>query len=104
MSLDLGFSKIEGFEWDEGNLEHINKHGVNFKECEQVFVNRLILIKKDKKHSVNESRFRALGYTNNGRNLFIAFTVRAKKIRVISARDQNRKEKFVLKKIGGERG
>jgi uncharacterized DUF497 family protein len=41
---------------------------------------------------MKEKRFRILGETLTGRRLFVAFTVRRKLIRVISARDMNRKE------------
>ena len=39
-----------------------------------------------------EKRHYALGQTGAGRRLFVAFTVRRKLIRVISARDMNRNE------------
>ena len=47
----------------------------------------------DDKHSDNEDRAYAFGHTNNGRLLTIVFTVREKKIGVISARDMNKKER-----------
>lgn len=100
MIFDL--SKIEGFEWDRGNLEHIKIHDVSYKECEDGFFNKPLLVNEDKAHSKLEERFQALGQTNNGRLLFVSFTVRNNKIRVISARDQNRKERVRLSEIGGE--
>lgn len=100
MIFDL--SKIEGFEWDRGNLEHIKKHNVTYAECEEIFSNKPLFINEDKTHSGTEERFQALGLTNNGRLLFVSFTIRNNKIRVVSARDQNRKERARLIKIGGE--
>jgi uncharacterized DUF497 family protein len=44
-------------------------------------------------HSKTEKRFYALGRTDSKRTLFIVFTVRNSLIRVISARDMNRKER-----------
>jgi uncharacterized protein len=44
------------------------------------------------KHSGIEKRWFALGKTNAGRKLFIVFTLRKDKIRIISSRDMNRKE------------
>lgn len=89
----IDFSKLEGFEWDEGNLNKNRlSHGVVPRECEEVFLNNP-LIDEDKKHSVVEKRMQGLGLTSTGRLLFIAFTIRNNKIRVISARDQSKKER-----------
>lgn len=102
MGPNFDLSKIEGFEWDEGNLEHIKKHKVNYRECEQVFFNKPLLIREDEKHSELEKRFHALGITDKKRFIFVTFTVRKNKIRSISARNQNRKERKELQEIGGE--
>lgn len=88
------------FIWDKGNIDkNWEKHGVHIRETEEVFFNRPLKIFPDKKHSVTEKRFQAFGVTNNKRKLSIFFTIRQKKIRVISARDQNKKErnKYVKK-------
>ena len=50
---------------------------------------------KDTEHSKSEKRYYALGKTDNGRFLFIVFTIRKKQIRIISARDMNKKERQV---------
>lgn len=102
--MDLGFdlTKLEGFEWDEGNLEHIKKHNVNSKECEEVFLNKPLIITEDEAHSQKEVRFRVYGQTNKGRLLMMIFTVRNKKIRVISARNQNKKERKEFREKEGE--
>jgi uncharacterized DUF497 family protein len=89
-------SQCEGFEWDDGNInKNWLKHKVSPAECEQIFFNRPLLIQDDIKHSEAEKRFYALGRTDSKRNLFIAFTVRNKRIRVISSRDMSRKEREV---------
>ncbi len=82
-----------GFDWDKGNLDK-NKisHGVDYQEVEQVFFNEPTKIFKDAIHSEMEERFVAFGVTDAGRKLTIVFTIRKGKIRVISARDRNRKE------------
>jgi uncharacterized DUF497 family protein len=83
-----------GFDWDRGNLlKNWEKHRVAFWECEEVFLNQPLLLSDDTGHSGGETRFYALGKTESERALFLAFTVRQKKIRVISARDMNRREK-----------
>ena len=42
-----------------------------------------------------ENRFYVLGQTDSGRLLFLVFTVRKDKLRIISARDMNKKERRV---------
>lgn len=101
MGLGFDLSKIEGFEWDGGNLGHIEQHLVDYRECEEVFLNKPIVITKDETHSQIEDRLRVYGQTNKKRLLFIIFTIRVNKIRVISARNQNRKERKELQERGG---
>lgn len=85
-----------GFEWDAGNLEKNRlKHGVSPLECEQIFFNQPLVVAEDGKHSQQEERFYALGRTDSDRYLFVVFTVRSRKVRVISARDMNRKERKI---------
>ena len=89
-------SQCEGFEWDDGNInKNWLKHKVSPAECEQIFFNRPLVIQDDIIHSEAEKRFYALGRTDSKRKLFIAFTVRNKRIHVISARDMSRKEREV---------
>ncbi len=90
----LNPDRFVGFDWDEGNKQkNWEKHQVEYTECEQVFFNKPLLISEDIKHSTQEQRYYALGQTNINRTLFIVFTVRDNKIRVISARDQSKKER-----------
>lgn len=96
--LDL-IAKCEGFQWDEGNLlKNWQNHEVTAPECEQLFFNQPLVAGEDKKHSVQESRYFALGRTDAGRQLFVVFTIRRNLIRVISCRDMNRNERKVFKK------
>ena len=91
-------TQCESFEWDDGNInKNWLKHQVRSDECEQLFLNRPLIIQDDIQHSKVEKRFYALGRTDSKRNLFIAFTVRNKRIRVISARDMSRKEREIYK-------
>ena len=92
----MDLNNIHEFEWDENNREkNWEKHRVSTGECEEVFFNLPLLLAPDLAHSQQESRFFILGKTGAGRLLFIVFTVRKDKIRVISARDMNRKEKVI---------
>jgi len=92
----IDFESIVGFDWDEGNKQkNWEKHQVDFRECEEVFFNQPLLINEDAKHSSQEKRFYVLGRSDIGRTLFMVFTLRNNKIRVISARDQSKKERKI---------
>jgi hypothetical protein len=85
-----------GFEWDEGNsIKNWIRHRVTKGECEQVFFNEPIFVFDDTRHSKEEKRWFLLGKTDADRALFIVFTIRENLIRVISARDMNRKERKI---------
>jgi len=93
------FVDVEGFEWDAGNSEkNLIKHSVSNSECEEAFSDERKLIRDDPKHSNTETRHQIVGRTNLGRILFISFTIRRDKIRVISARDVNKKERTYYEK------
>ncbi len=92
----LDLSRIEGFDWDEGNSrKSVEKHGVGQGEAEQIFFNDPLLVVEDVRHSVHEPRLQALGRTDTGRMLHVTFTLRGegRLIRVISARTMHRKER-----------
>jgi len=83
-----------GFEWDDGNLtKNWDKHEVSEGECEQVYFRQPLIVRRDKKHSKLENRYYVLGRTDVERLLFMVFTVRNNKIRIISALDMTRAEK-----------
>ncbi len=85
-----------GFECDNHNADKIwTKHHVSPSECEQIFFNLPLIVADDEKHSKKEKRYYALGHTDIRRLLFAAFTIRRNKIRVISVRKMNRKERKV---------
>jgi uncharacterized DUF497 family protein len=92
----IDFDLIVGFDWDEGNRRKNEvKHSVSQIEAEEVFFNSPLLVNADDKHSREEMRYFALGVSNSNRKITIVFTLRANGslIRVISARDQHRKER-----------
>ena len=81
------------FEWDKGNADkNFKKHKVRNEECEEVFFDPEKRILRDLLHSGTEQRRIIIGKTKKQRILFIVFTTRRKKVRVISARDLNAKE------------
>ena len=87
-------ARTSGFEWDAGNAAKASgRHGVVPGECEQVFFQEPFLVSYDAAHSAIEHRWRALGQAVAGRRLLVVFTVRGELIRVLAARDLNRKER-----------
>lgn len=92
---EIIFKDCAGFEWDVSNeTKNWEKHAVTKWECEQVFFNKPLLLYEDNKHSQQESRMYVLGQTDERRKLFIVFTIRHKRIRIISARSMSKKERI----------
>ena len=82
-----------GFDWDSGNdRKNWHKLDVSTLDCEQIFYNKPLIVKRDKEHSCSENRYYVLGRTDMDRLLFAVFTIRNGKIRVISARDMTEYE------------
>jgi len=88
------YPEFEGFDWDDGNRDKNLKHAVHSWECEQVFFNEPLIILDDPKHSLAENRYAAFGQTDAARKLVIIYTMRRKRLRVISARGMNKKERI----------
>lgn len=87
-------AECDGFDWDEGNAPKVRaRHHFEPGECEQAFFGAPLLVSADLKHSQIEARWRALGMTLGGRAIYLVFTLRASKIRVLAARNMNRKER-----------
>ncbi|HEY8096325.1 MAG TPA: BrnT family toxin, partial [Methylobacter sp.] len=76
-------------------LEKCQKHGVKIAEIESVF-RQTMAVFPDPTHSQGEDRFIGIGKTNQGRSVFIAFTLRTHSddvlIRPISTRYMHQKE------------
>ncbi len=83
------------FEWDEAKAEtNLRKHGVTFLEASEVFRDPLSDTFDDPDHSDREDRFLIIGATGAGRLLFVAFTERDETLRIISAREATRQERY----------
>ena len=67
--------QVNGFDWDNGNRNKCQKHGVSIEEIEQLFVEPPTpLLMNDEKHSGSENRFIAVGKTEEARYVFVGFT------------------------------
>ena len=74
------------FDWDDGNLDHIVRHGVNSIEAEGALLDPR-RIGSSAYNVGTETRWGVLGATENGRILVVVFTRRGQLIRVVTARD-----------------
>lgn len=84
---------LAGFDWDDGNWPKCGKHGLSKLEIESVFELSPSLYADP---ATLEARWRAIGVSNEGRYVFLAFTLRQiggrTLIRPISARYMHDKE------------
>ncbi len=87
-----------GFEWGRGNIGKNKRRGVEDSESEEAFFDERKTPLRDTLHSLGEERFVLLGKTKEARLLFVVFTQRGMRIRIISARDVNRKERPLYEK------
>lgn len=80
------------FEWDE-EKDRINreKHGISFETASYVFQDEYYIEMYDFEHSIEEDRYIAIGRV--GELLFVVFTERGEKIRLISARLATERER-----------
>lgn len=90
----MGRSAV-GFEWDNGNRDKCQKHGVPIATIESSFHGPLAVV-PDPEHSDTEEQLKAIGRTDDGRGVLIVFTLRRLGdelfIRPVSARYMHRKE------------
>lgn len=82
------------YEWDEAkNSANLIKHGLSFADAEEVFSGDTLTV-RDGRKDYGEPRFATLG-TLRGRVVFIAHTVRADNVRIISMRKANEREQKI---------
>ena len=82
------------FEWDEvKSSSNLPKHGVRFTEAMTIFGDPFEETIPDPAHATVELRFISIGRSETGRLLVVAYTERDGRIRIISAREANPKER-----------
>ena len=75
--------KFEGFNWDIGNTDKCQKHGLTQEEIERFFQQKEIYV-ADIKHSTIEERFLAIGKGSENKLIVVAFTFRTKEEKNLS--------------------
>ena len=84
---------VSGFEWDDDNVFHIERHEFTPEEVEEVFAG------EHKVRRTRQKRYIALGETLDGRLTFVVFRrLSAGRIRVITARDMDASERRLFRR------
>ena len=82
------------YEWDpEKDRTNREKHGVSFAEAATVFLDPLQVTVVDERYSIEELRFRTIGYASTNRLVIVAHTDREKRVRIITARQATPRER-----------
>lgn len=92
--MDISYN-LQGidFEWDETKAAlNTRKHGISFEIACEIFLDPFVQSKENELIDV-ELREIIIGSTENLRLLYIAYTMRDEKIRLISARVATKKER-----------
>ena len=84
---------ISGFDWDDDNVLHIERHEFTPEEVEEVFAGNY------KVRRTRQKLYIALGETLNGRLAFVVFRrLRGGVIRVVTARNMEDKERRLFRR------
>ncbi|MGD0868716.1 MAG: BrnT family toxin [Bryobacteraceae bacterium] len=84
---------ISGFEWDDDNIFHIERHEFTPEEVEEVFAGN------HKVRRAGQERYIGLGETLDGRLAFVVFRrLRGGLVRVITARDMDAGERRLFRR------
>ncbi len=82
------------FEWDEEKAKlNLKKHGIPFELAAKVFMDENRIEIYDEAHSMDEDRYITIGLA--GEVLFVVYTERHPRIRLISARLATARERKV---------
>lgn len=89
------------FDWDQWNIQkNETKHGVSRLEAESVFYDVRYRLFEDQMHSTAaERRYVLYGRSLEGRVLMVGFTVRRRRVRVITARPASRRERRIYEQV-----
>lgn len=81
-------ARIRGFLWDDDNVAHIARHGVDPEDVEDALTGNPLVFRGP------DGRYLAYGKTTTGRLLFVVYAPRrGGRIRVLTARNMTDREK-----------
>ena len=74
------------YEWnDDKAVMNLARHGVSFEAACRVFDDTFVIEREDHRQDYGEDRYTAIGSVE-GRIVFVAYTMRGERIRIIMAR------------------
>ena len=74
------------FEWDNAKAAHnLASHGISFETARLAFKDVFAVVREDRRQNYGENRFIMLGMVEE-RLLAVAYTMRGERVRIISAR------------------
>ena len=81
--------KVDGleFDWDAGNRQKCQKHGLSARDIESIFQGPVSVF-PDPEHSGEEERFIGIGKTEKHRSVFVVFTLKEKRRRRLDPYNQ----------------
>ncbi len=94
------------FEWDHNKAaSNCAKHGISFDEAKGVFCDTYAIEELDNQEDYGEVRYILIGMTE-GKLLFVVYTERGEKIRLISARkaEKYEQDKYYSRYTTGQEG
>jgi len=84
---------IQGFLWDDENLEHVARHGVAAGEVEEILAGRPVVLRD------RDDRYLVYGTSTEGRFLFVVCVRRGGGlVRPLTARDMTEVEKRLYRR------
>jgi uncharacterized DUF497 family protein len=76
----------DDFEWDDAKaVGNLAAHGVSFEAASLAFDDAFAVVREDRRQNYGEDRFILLGMVD-GRLLAVSYTMRDARVRIISAR------------------
>jgi uncharacterized DUF497 family protein len=87
------------YDWDFENLHHIARHNITPEEAEYALSGYTVEV--EVREEEGELRIMELGITASGRILFLAWTPRGRRVRVVTALDPSATLKKLLLSSGG---
>src|SRR5690348_5773979 len=84
--------KDDEFEWDDAKAAaNLANHGVSFERVRLVFADPFAVVRIDDREDYGEDRFIMIGMVE-GTLIFVVYTERADRVRIITARRATRDE------------
>jgi len=90
--LEFSLGEVE-FEWDKRKAtQNLEKHGISFELATRIFLDPNRALVERRATEYGENRFALIGNVHD-MILFVVYTLRADKIRIISARKAHKNER-----------